>query len=110
MNDILLMPPVAFIIIFVVMGLQFLCLALVAAKGKAGTGGKTKAYACGEDVVNPKIQPDYSQFFQFAFFFTIMDVVGLMVATVPNGRPEVIGMAAFYLLAAVIGLFILYRR
>ena len=33
----------------------------------------------------PSVQPDYGQFFPFAFFFTILHVVALMVATVPAG-------------------------
>ena len=57
------------------------------------------------------IQPDYGQFFPFAFFFTILHVVALMVTTVPArdaGARFVI--AVVYVLGAVVGLLVLYRR
>jgi len=45
--------------------------------------GKLKAYACGEDIPQTMVQPDYGQFFPFAFFFTILHVVALTVTTLP---------------------------
>ena len=110
MKDILFLPPVALCLIFILVVFQFFLLSLVAFKNAKASFGKRKAYACGENIDGNRIRPDYTQFFQFAFFFTIMDVVALMVATVPEGNPGYIGMAIFYLVSAVIGLFILYRR
>jgi NADH-quinone oxidoreductase subunit A len=71
--------------------------------------GKGQPYACGHDM-NHRVRPDYSQFFHFAFFFTIMHVVVLMVATVPGGSTKAAVMAAFFLVASAIGLFISFRR
>jgi NADH-quinone oxidoreductase subunit A len=106
MSSILLAPPLAFIIFLLVsMGLSK-ATALVSAKGTESLG-KTKAYACGEDVQFHRAQPDYRQFFPFAFFFTIMHVVVLIIATVPSGLS---GMSALYLGTAVLALFILFRR
>ena len=50
-------------------------------KGRTGAGAEP--YACGEDLPDHMIQPDYGQFFPFAFFFTILHVVALMATTVP---------------------------
>ncbi len=102
----ILMPPIAFLIILL---LSFIFSGIfqgLSAKGKE-TAGKEKSYACGEDVATNKAQPDYSQFFPFAFFFTIMHVLVLMIATVTKG---IIGLPLLYLAAGVIALFILFRR
>ena len=108
-----LLPPVLFAIVLAVVGIQYLgfgTLSLKQPAGKAQPPGKTKPYACGEDVADHKAQPDYSQFFHFAFFFTIMHVVALIVATVPGGVPVAAGLAAAFLVCAAVGLFILFRR
>lgn len=82
----------------------------LAPKG-ADSPGKTKAYACGENPITNRVQPNYGEFFPFAFFFTIMHVVALMVATVPaGGLGKCLGIVALYLLAALSGLFILFRE
>jgi NADH:ubiquinone oxidoreductase subunit 3 (subunit A) len=107
----LLWPPVAFILILVVALLQLKGLSIFSAVAKAGSiGGKRKAYACGEDVKENHAQPNYSQFFPFAFFFTIMHVLALVVATVPVHDWAAIQIGAGYLLCSSIGLFILFRR
>ncbi len=106
MNNILLSPPLAFFIfLFVSLVFSFVAQAF-SIKGKASEG-KTKPYACGEDVAVSKAQPDYKQFFPFAFFFTIMHVVVLIIATVPA---HFYFLPVLYLLTAVIALFILFRR
>lgn len=102
----LLAPPFAFIIFLVLSMLLSKGTQLLAAKGK-DLPGKTKAYACGQDVPMNRAQPDYSQFFPFAYFFTIMHVVALIITTVPAG---ISGMALLYLAVGVLALFILFRR
>lgn len=57
-----------------------------------------------------RVRPDYSQFFPFAFFFTIMHVVALMVATIPGGAIKLYAIAVLYLIVAVSALFILFRK
>jgi len=80
----------------------------ISAKGRE-LAGKRKAYASGEDVKEHRFQPDYRQFFSFAFFFTIMHVVALIVATVPKS-PGAFILAEFFIGIAAIGLVILFRR
>jgi NADH:ubiquinone oxidoreductase subunit 3 (subunit A) len=106
MNNLLLTPPIAFIIFLVLSVLISGVSRLLSAKGKDSVG-KNKSYACGEEVSQNKVQPDYSQFFSFAFFFTIMHVVALIIATVPSGFSV---MPVIYILAVIVALFMLFRR
>ncbi len=111
MNELLLSPPVAFLIVLAVsLGLSYLS-APLSFKRKAGLPGPSlESYACGEDVPPPRVQPDYSQFFPFAFFFTILHVVALMVTTVPTATAGSLVIAVVYLLGAIFGLFLLFGR
>ena len=109
MQEILLSPPVAFIIVLVVSWLLSFFSAKLAFHRKGATGALTKAYASGEDVKQHRVQPNYSQFFPFAFFFTILHVVTLVVTT---ARTETVGsfvIAIVYILGALIGLLVLFR-
>jgi NADH-quinone oxidoreductase subunit A len=106
MEKILLSPPIAFVILLGISLLLSLFSKFIAAKGIIAAG-KEESYACGEDAELLDVQPDYSQFFPFAFFFTIMHVVALIVATVPK---EISIMPFIYILIAVMALFILFRK
>jgi NADH-quinone oxidoreductase subunit A len=112
MSDyLLLLPPIAFLIIFVVMWLQYAGLKTLSSGEKwPEEKGKNEAYACGQDVGDSRVNPNYSQFFPFAFFFTIMHVVALVVATYPRGNSGAICMGVGYLVSASVSLFILYKR
>jgi len=112
MSDyLLLLPPIAFLIIFVVIWLQYAGLKTLSSGEKwPEEKGKTEAYACGQDVPDSRVNPNYSQFFPFAFFFTIMHVVALVVATYPRGDIGAIGMGVGYLVTASVSLFILFKR
>ena len=111
MDNFFLWPPVAFLLM---LGLALVLLrgmSVLACPAKDGTiGGKRKAYACGEDMKENRGQPNYSQFFPFAFFFTIMHVLALVVATVPVRDWSAVQIAVGYLICSAIGLFILFRR
>ncbi len=102
----ILIPPIAFLILLAAAYLFSLASNLFSAKG-VESSGKSKSYACGENVTANKAQPDYSQFFPFAFFFTIMHVLVLIIATAPKG---IIGLPLVYVGAGVIALFVLFRR
>jgi NADH-quinone oxidoreductase subunit A len=100
--------PAALAAMFLMAGALSWLLGKLSAGRKRATGGQ--AYACGEDVQNHMAQPDYGQFFPFAFFFTILHVVALMVTTVPQETMATFAMAAVYLVGAVVGLVVLYSR
>jgi NADH-quinone oxidoreductase subunit A len=110
-ESLLLSPPVVFIIVLgVVLSLSFVLSKLLVFKPKRRVEGLTKSYACGEDIADSMIQPDYSQFFPFAFYFTILHVVTLMIASVPAATIETILIAVIYIIGAIVGLLVLYRR
>jgi len=110
MDRILLFPPLAFVL---ALGGGLLISALAkpfAPRPVRREGdGKLKPYACGEDVGGRQAAPEYTQFFPFAFFFTIMHVIALIVATVPGGDTSISALSVLYLLGAAMGLFILFR-
>jgi len=109
MNNLLLLPPFVFIIILIVSFAVSLGFSKLAFKGHASTG-KMKQYACGEDIPVQQLRPDYSQFFPFAIFFTIMHVVALISTTIPIEFSSGYVIAAVYILCALVGLLILFRR
>lgn len=106
MESFLMTPPVAFLILLLVSAGLSLLFKRLAAKG-VDSKEKMRAYACGEDMEKNRGQPDYSQFFKFAFFFTIMHVIVLVVATDPSGLSVTSGV---YLGVTVLALFMLLRR
>ena len=111
MHNWLLFPPVAFIIVlFAVWFLSRVFSRLAfrsSAKRQKGTG---EPYACGEEGYDPMAQPDYSTFFPFAFFFTLAHVATLIMTTVPTESLMTFILASIYIIGAVWGLYILFRR
>ena len=105
----LLSPPFAFLIVLCAVGVLFYLFSRLAFKAKQTQESK-EPYACGEDFKDHMIQPDYSQFFPFAFFFTILHVVVLVIATVPKENMETFAIALVYILGAAVGLFSLLRK
>lgn len=110
MENIALTPPVVFLEVLIAMTLFSKALSLLAYKVKNSPSGACKSYACGENVPMHLMQPDYSQFFPFAFFFTVLHVVTLMIATVPVDTIRSFAMALIYIGGAATGLVILFRR
>ena len=105
------MPVILFAIIFLIFGGQLYVMSKMAPKIAKQPEGKFKAYACGEDMKENRVNPDYGQFFPFAFFFTIMHVVALIVATAPYVQePSSLVIAVLFLVAAGISLFVLIRK
>jgi NADH:ubiquinone oxidoreductase subunit 3 (subunit A) len=110
MNNLLLSPPAAFTIILLFCLLLSFLFSKLAFKPKQKQEGSGKPYACGEDNYDPMAQPDYSNFFHFAFFFTIAHVATLILTTVPVETLKTFVFAAIYVLGAIVGLSILLRR
>ena len=103
-------PPAAFVIVLIAMLLLSKFLSTLSYKPKTRGEGEEKSYACGEDAATNLMQPDYSQFFPFAFFFTILHVFTLIIATVPALTLGSFAIAMIYIVAAITGLVILFRR
>jgi NADH-quinone oxidoreductase subunit A len=110
MERLLLSPPAAFVILFAA-SLTFAgVVSLLSLKQKVRDEGSRKSYACGEDAPTNTMQPDYTQFFPFAFFFTILHVVALLLCTIPVRSAGSLTIAAIYILGTVTGLVIIFRR
>jgi NADH:ubiquinone oxidoreductase subunit 3 (subunit A) len=111
LNILFLLPPVVFFIILAVVAVQAFFMKQLAPKVNTDPkSGKFETYACGENVEDSRVQPDYNRFFSFAFFFTIMHVVALVIATVPVAPSGIIYLGLLYIIGAIFGLMILYRR
>ena len=110
MANYLLMPPILFIIVFATIWFLSWLLSRLAYRPVNRTAGGGEAYACGEENYNHLAQPDYSNFFPFAFFFTLAHVATLIMTTVPTGTLGPFVLAAIYVFGVAIGLYILFRR
>jgi hypothetical protein len=110
-SSFLLTPPIAFgILLLVTSLLSGLGSRLAFRRKDRKPAGSGAGYACGEDFKGHGAQPDYSSFFPFAFFFTILHVVALAVASVPFVNAGIFAIAAVYCAGAVVGLSVLQRR
>lgn len=105
---ILLAPPVAFSI-FLLLGLLLYWFGGVLAAKGAVSRGKQTPYACGENIPAVKVQPDYSTFFPFALFFTILHVTALIMATLPLGA-NIAWLGVLYLTGVALALYTLVVR
>lgn len=106
----MLTPPAVFIILLGSALILSSALKNLSFKRKDALGDSRSSYACGEDSPTAMAQPDYSQFFPFAFFFTLLHVVALIITTVPVETMESFAIAVLYILGAAAGLRILFRR
>jgi NADH:ubiquinone oxidoreductase subunit 3 (subunit A) len=113
-------PLIAFAILLAASALFYVAMsALRAGKRQKGARG-LGPYACGEELPTHMIQPDYGQFYPFAFFFTVLHVVALIATTVPAVLADaskyaatygsILVVAGIYIAGAVAGLTILYRK
>jgi hypothetical protein len=110
MSWLVLVPPAALtLLVLVVWGLSGASKSL-GFKRTGERGDLGLPYAGGEDIKSHRVQVDYAQFFPFAFFFTILHVVTLIVATSPARTVQSLVIAGVYVLGALLGLFILFRR
>ena len=106
MENILSSPP----IVFLIFGLLFYIGAKALSRySRHGIRGEreTESYACGQRDVPNYVNPDYSQFFPYAFLFTIMHVLVLVVATAPFNASV---LPIMVIAAGVLSLIIIFRR
>ncbi|MCL2479540.1 MAG: hypothetical protein FWF22_08560 [Treponema sp.] len=106
MNALFLSPPFDFFLLFAVISVLAALSRGLSPRG-VWSHGKGEPYACGQDVATGRIQPSYSDFFPFAFFFTIMHVATLMLCTIPAGA---IWLAVPFLAIAFLAIIILFRK
>ena len=106
MEVLLLSPPVTFAI-YLLLSVGISAISKRMAARGVDSKRKAQAYACGEDMEKNQGQPDYSEFFMLAFFFTIIHVIALVVATNPNGLTIT---SAVFIGVTVLALFMLLRK
>lgn len=106
MTEIVLSPPIAFIILILTGLFLSYMVAPLAAQGRSSER-KVESYACGQRNVAHSVSPDYEQFFPYAFFFTIMHVLVLVVATAPR---DAFTLPLIYVAVGVLALMIIFRR
>ncbi|HTP25137.1 MAG TPA: hypothetical protein VMK12_05675 [Anaeromyxobacteraceae bacterium] len=111
MASMYVLPPIAFLVVLGSVWAQSKGMDWFAPKTTTrDDSGKYAAWACGEDVKDHKSQPEYGEFFHFAFFFTVLHVLALIVATVPRGTIGGAGLAVGMLATASVSLLVLFRR
>ena len=66
-------------------------------------------YACGQskDAVSQYVNPNFRRMFYLAFFFTIMHVLVMIVATAPAGHTL---MPVAYIAVGALAMLILFRK
>ncbi len=106
MEGLLFAPPIVF--------LMFIAIFFLLTKGvsrysytNAHRDHGLDPYACGQQNVQGYVNPDYSQFFPFAFFYTIMHVLVLVVATAPYDAPL---LPVAYIACGILALAIIFKR
>jgi NADH:ubiquinone oxidoreductase subunit 3 (subunit A) len=109
MKEWLLLPPVVFVVVLFSLWLLAFLFSRLAFRAKKQAQGTSEAYACGEKNYEHRVQPDYSGFFSFVFFFTLAHVATLVMASVSVVTQQVLVLAVIYAISAMIGLYILLR-
>ena len=104
-GNILLAPPITFILL-VLLGMALSHFAASLSAHGSDSDRKLEAYACGQRNVVHKLSPDYSQFFPYAFFFTIMHVLTLIIATAPV---DALTLPLLYVAVGILALLIIFR-
>jgi len=91
MSDIeMLSPLMTFIVALLLIYALYLFAGTLGPKFKK-TKYKLKSYACGEEHPEGKTQQSYD-FFHVAFFFTVLHVGALLIATAPSDEGAILGV------------------
>ncbi len=104
-TTILLSTPVVFLIFT---GLIALIMHLLKRKASLLPGGEheQEPYACGQRDVEHHVAPDFSKVFAYAFIFTIMHVLVMVIATAP---PDSVLLPIMYVTAGALVMFLIFR-
>jgi NADH:ubiquinone oxidoreductase subunit 3 (subunit A) len=100
--QILLTPPIAFLIYLLLVGLLSLFGKKLAGRHKAASGLKSSTYSSGEAAPTRLAAPGYRPFFVVALFFAILHL-GVLVMSTGSPSPVMI----IYLIGLVVALLAL---
>lgn len=106
MEQIFFSPPVIFVLLFFSVALLSKWLSKFSVKSKLSEHS-LDPYACGQRDVENYVNPDYSQYYPYAFIFTVMHILILVVATAPADTPA---LPIFYIAAGVLAVLIAFKR
>lgn len=106
MEKLISSPPIVFLLFALIFWIGSKALAKYSRHGIRGER-ESESYACGQRNVPNYVNPDYSQFFPYAFLFTIMHVLVLVVATAPYDAPL---LPVVVIASGVLSLAIIFRR
>ena len=90
-------PIVTFVIMLLIVCILYMFAGTLGPKHKKAKY-KTTSYACGEDYPSGKLPQSYN-FFHIAFFFTILHVGALLIATAPLGHAALLGVVLIGVMA-----------
>ncbi len=100
--QILLTPPVAFLIYLFVAGMLVLFGKLLAGRSKSASALKSSTYSSGETPPTRLAAPGYRPFFVVALFFAVLHLGVLMI-----GSSDLSPVAGVYLLGLILALIAL---
>lgn len=106
MESVFFSPPIILILAFLIFGLTSKFLSRYESKGEIAEHS-LDSYACGQRNVPNYVNPDYSQFFIYAFVFTVAHILILVVATAPKATNS---LPVAYLIGGVLALIITFKR
>jgi NADH:ubiquinone oxidoreductase subunit 3 (subunit A) len=89
MIELLFYPVTTFLIMLLIIYLLYIFAGTLGPK-RTKTKYKLKSYACGEDYPGGLLPQSYN-FFHVAFFFTVLHVGVLLIATAPLGQAALLG-------------------
>lgn len=107
-QSVIISTPVLFLAFLLILTLLSLYLKRKANKTPSGKHA-FDPYACGqtEDAVSQYINPNFRRMFYLAFFFTVMHVLVMIVATAPKGHTL---MPVAYIAVGALAMLILFRK
>jgi len=109
LHSFLILPPIVFALVFLFMVVLSKITGKLSYKNPKNAEWKSKAYACGEDIPEHRLKPSYVEFFPVAFFFTIMHVVTLLLASTPADMTKSLGITVLFIAAAYLSILIIFR-
>lgn len=106
MENLMFAPPIVFLLFFIIF---LVCSGIMSKYSHNSMRGERKLdpYACGQRDIQNYVNPDYNQFFPYAFFFTIMHVLVLVIATAPYDAPL---LPIVYIASGILAMVIIFKR
>lgn len=106
MDKLIIAPPIAFFL-FIAIFMTFSKVLSRCSRQGIRRERDLDPYACGQRDVQHYVNPDYSEFFPYAFFFTIMHVLALVIATAPY---DALLLPVLFIAFGILCLVIIFKR